>query len=47
VGGKEAFNMVYLAAGVGLPLLLQYFIDGIANKRRICYPKKDMERMRG
>jgi fucose 4-O-acetylase-like acetyltransferase len=32
-GGKEAFKMVYLAAGVGLPLLLQYLLSRIAIKR--------------
>jgi fucose 4-O-acetylase-like acetyltransferase len=32
-GGQEAFKMVYLAAGVGLPLLLQYLLSRIAIKR--------------
>jgi hypothetical protein len=32
-GDKEAFKMVYLAAGVGLPLLLQYLLSRIAIKR--------------
>lgn len=47
VGGAEAFKMVYLAAGLVLPLGLQYCLSKvIAIKWGVCYSRECTERMR-